>query len=457
MPNATAIRDEVFVLPKGNDRYFLYAPLRRSVAEVNGSVVAIVARYLDDGPSVLNSPAQSLIESLKDQGVLGDPIPAPPLFPEQYDFQPHEVTLFLTSRCNLRCIYCYADAGKKSLDMPWEVARSAIDLVATNAGLIGSRKFGLGFHGGGEPTLAWNMLVRCVEYAREKAEQTGIDAEIYAATNGLLLQAQREFIGRHFTTLNISLDGPEDIQDLNRPKVNGAGSYRDVSETLRYFDSIGFRYGLRSTITAGMVGRMVEIVEKLHSEFAFKWLHIEPAWHCGRCLTSGAKPPSDQEYAANYLKAARRGMELGIAVSYSGARLTVLTSKFCAAPGDGFSVLPEGVATSCFEITEPSDPRADIFHYGRFDIASGAFHFDQSRIAALRRMSVEHHPYCSNCFCKWHCAGDCLAKVFERSGAARHEGSPRCDLNRILTEAALDEIVSNNSDPLANTHGESHA
>ena len=434
-------REDLFVIPRRDDQYYLYAPLRRSVAVINSAAAAAVAAYLEQGESALSPPASTAIRALREGGLLGDPIPTPPLFPENYVFCPHEVTLFPTSRCNLRCRYCYADAGRKSIDMPWNVAQAAIDLVATNAGLMGLRKFGVGFHGGGEPTVAWETVVHCTEYARAKAQEKGLEVDVYAATNGLLSDAKLQFIVEHFSTANISLDGPPDVQDYNRPRAGGGGSYAQVSRSMKFFDAHRFFYGIRATITAGTAGRMAETVRWIMSQFRPGYLHLEPAWLCGRCTTTGETPPADDVFAENFLKAVEAGRELGIDVHYSGARLDVLTSKFCAAPGDGFTMLPEGIVTSCFEVSEPSDARADIFHYGRYDAATGTIVFDSQRIAALQAMSVDNLPFCGNCFCKWHCAGDCLAKVFARSGSSTHCGSSRCELNRALTTAQLERLV----------------
>lgn len=441
-------KDEIFAIPKDLGCFYLYAPLRRQVALVNGAAVAALAAYLDTGNLPENKAGLDFIQSLQEKGFLGEPIPALPLFPGNYSFQPHEVTLFLTSRCNLRCRYCYADAGRKSVDMPWDVARAAIDLVATNAGVLGSRKFAVGFHGGGEPTLAWDILTRCVEYAESKADALGLDVEFFAATNGLLSKEQRRFIQKHFATLNISLDGPADIQDYNRPRVSCGGSYAAIAENLKEFDAAGFNYGLRATITNATVCRMSEIVERLRREFRFSYLHMEPVWQCGRCLTSGEHPPSDEAFAEHYLRAVEMGRSIDAEITYSGARLDSITSKFCAASGDSFTVLPEGIATSCYEVTESEDPRSAIFHYGRFLPSTGRFVFDEERIDKLRKMSVEHLPFCADCFCKWHCAGDCLAKAFQESGESEHKGSPRCALNRSLMLAGLDELIRNQHDTL---------
>lgn len=455
MTESTASREELFVLHRGDDRYFLYAPLRRFVAEVNGAAVEAVAQFLEQPGRDLSSKFSVVIEQLRSRGLFSEPFPDLPVFPESYEFRPHEVTLFPTSRCNLRCRYCYADAGHKAVEMPWEIAQAAIDLVATNAGLLGSPSFSVGFHGGGEPLLAWDLVVRCADHAKEKADQLGLDVELFAATNGLLSPDRRAFIAEHFTTVNISLDGPADIQDYNRPTTGGAGSYEQVAATLRDFDERGFSYGIRSTITKATVERMPEIVSWLADEFHPEYLHLEPVWQCGRCTSTGEQPPSDEVFLREFSRAKQCGLERGINVFYSGARLDTLTSKFCSAPGDGFSVLPEGIATSCYEVTESTDPRAAIFHYGKYDADKGQFCFDDKRIAALRGYSVEHLPHCQDCFCRWHCAGDCLAKVFESSGTDRHDGSTRCALNRELTVVALEELVSSAKGQETNGHEDS--
>jgi uncharacterized protein len=441
MPSQPATPGDLFVVKSREDRYVLYAPLRRTVAAVNGAAARVVSRYVTEGPASVGPAGAPLIEALEAQGLLAAQTEQAPVFPADYAFNPIEVTLFPTSRCNLRCRYCYADAGRRSIEMPWEVARAAIDLVVTNAGRLGSRKFTVGFHGGGEPTMAWGLMRQAAEYAHQRSEETGLDVELFSATNGLLNKEQREYIAARFSSVTVSLDGPPDVQNFNRPTASGAGSFEGVRQTLEYFNEVRFPFWIRATVTASTVHRMEEAVEYLHAQFAVGELHMEPAWQCGRCATTGEEAPAHQDFARNFGRARAAGRRLGVNVRYSGSRLDVLTSKFCAAPGDGFSVLPEGVATSCFEVTEPDDPRAAIFHYGRFDPQTGGFAFDDERVRALRGLSVEHLPFCGDCFCKWHCAGDCLAKVFGDSGSAEHRGSRRCELNRALTLGAIEELL----------------
>jgi uncharacterized protein len=439
-PNIKEVNSELFVIPRKDSSYILYSPLNRKVGIINASGVNTLSKYLEE--SYLNEEETSFIEGLQHQRFLNDKPLRKPVFPEDYSFMPNEVTLFPTSLCNLRCRYCYADAGKKNATMPFEIAKAAVDLIARNAGLAGLPKFAVGFHGGGEPTLAWDLITKTVDYAYVVAEKKGLELEVFAASNGMFNNEQRDYIVNRFTNLTISMDGPPDIQDYNRPMVNGNGSSDIITDNLKFLDDHNFSYGIRATITGRTVTRIEEIVTWFKSAFNIRFLHIEPVWFCGRCHTTGEHPPVDADFIHYFVKGLEKANELKISLVYSGLRVDSLLSKFCAASGDGFNVLPEGIVTSCYEVTESNDPRASLFHYGHYDFERKEFNFNEEKIGSLMKFSVENILYCKNCFCKWHCGGDCLSKVFEASNSFEHEGSPRCELNRSLSLYQLEKIVS---------------
>ena len=247
---------------------------------------------------------------------------------------------------------------------------------------------------------------------------------------------------KKFTNLNISIDGPADIQDFNRPMTDGSGSFAIIRDNMKFLDEHDFPYGVRATITKRDVHRMEEMVEWFKSEFNITFLHIEPLWLCGRCLTTGEEAPNDDDFIRYYAQAMEKAEQIGVNLVYSGLRLDSLLSKFCAAAGDGFNVLPDGNVTSCYEVTETDNPKAELFHYGRYDFSRKEFVFDMDKIKRLQQYSVENIPYCSDCFCKWHCAGDCISKVFDISKSFQHEGSSRCTLNRRLTMIQLEKLIA---------------
>jgi uncharacterized protein len=437
---------ELFLIDEGEGKYLLYAPLRRAAAVVNARTAEIVADYIDNGQKSRDKDEQEILDRLTAANLIGGEAPQLPAFPKDYGFQPYEVTLFLTTRCNLRCRYCYAEGGTRQEELSWAEARAAIDQVVENALLTEREVIIVGFHGGGEPTLAWPMLKRCVVYAIESGKKNNLNVNIHAATNGILNKEQREFILKHFTGINVSFDGPEDIQNHNRPFADGSGSFDHVMQSLKFFDRNNFEYSIRATVTSNSVTRMAETIEFLGTNLpALKQVHIEPLWMCGRCHTSGEIPPEPQVYVSSYLEAEKTAKELGINLTYSGARLDTLSNRFCGAPGEGFSVIPGGSVTSCFEVCEVTDPRSELFHYGTFDHATGRYVFDQEKIQKLRKFSVDNIAFCSDCFVKWHCAGDCLAKALKDFTPQGHAGSNRCGINREITLAQIRAMFDGNT------------
>jgi radical SAM protein with 4Fe4S-binding SPASM domain len=48
-----------------------------------------------------------------------------------------------------------------------------------------------------------------------------------------------------------------------------------------------------------------------------------------------------------------------------------------------------------------------VFKFGQFDIDSRRFEPNAAKLVKIGEMIVFSYPECDNCFCKYHCAGDC--------------------------------------------------
>jgi len=150
---------EVFTIPLADDRVLVYAPLRGAAFAASHALVDAMAALRDGDPLPDVDPTGSLVEFLRRLGVADGGADAPPPPVRSGPPSPTDITLFLTTACNLRCTYCYAEAGDTPIEhMSFEVAKRGIDFVLANAVDLHAPAIGVNYHGGGEPTVNWRVL-----------------------------------------------------------------------------------------------------------------------------------------------------------------------------------------------------------------------------------------------------------------------------------------------------------
>ncbi|MBS3079296.1 radical SAM protein [Candidatus Pacearchaeota archaeon] len=437
---------ELFVLPQERD-FILYAPLDNTALKVSSGVIDILRKIRDR--KACTEQEQALVECLKRSGIIKDKTEEPSSLDCKLKggngeiYSPTYATLIPTYNCNLRCVYCYSNGGESPTKiMEFNVAKSAINLAIENAKRLETGETGLEFHGGGEPFLPANMelIKRSLDYFRKNAEKSGLKYTVGSVTNGVMNQKDLEWIVQTFSHLNISLDGPEDIQNSQRPKPRNLPSYEDVMRTITYLEGKKFKYGIRATITAESVDRMPEIIEFFHSISTSDSFHVEPLFECGRCKTTNAKAPEPQTFLKRFLEARETAKKLGIKIYYSGARINCLSTSFCGASGENFFVNPNGNVITCPETSRETDPDFSMFHIGSYDSSTQSFRFHQDKIRLLKSRTIDNIPHCSNCFAKYNCSGDCPAKSYSQSRNLFDTSSnPRCLINRELLKQEIYE------------------
>jgi len=433
---------ELFIL-RDVEGPILYAPLGgQLLARVDDAGAATVRAWLDpEDPHQFSAEQRDLLDALAEHHFFD----LHELPQSDAVFKPTEVTLFPTNRCNLRCVYCYTEGGEgganreELVTMDLAAGKAAIDLVARNAKELNAetghpQNFLVSFHGNGEPFSAFEVVRELCFYATDVAEKIGFPAVLNAATNGVMTEEQLDFLIAYMTNVNISFDGLPEIQDAQRPRADGAGTFEAVDRTLRRLDASTVEYGIRTTVTSEIVDRLPEIATFVAERYPrCTQLHLEPVWACGRCRTSGEEPPEAARFVARYLEAADAVNASPMRLVFSGARKEMLCDAFCKANVGSFTVTPAGDVTACYEVSYRSDPRAGRYIFGHFDARAGAYVFDEEKLAALGRLNVHNMPFCAKCFCKWHCAGDCSAKVIGTGEPQDNQGSERCEITRRLT------------------------
>lgn len=401
-------KDDLFVVRAGDDSYLVYAPLRRVLFEANGMAVSQIQRVVCAGEDT--NELRSIRYFLEEKGLL-----TPPVFRSSVDverpFLPQACTFSLTSDCNLRCLYCYAFGGEKPQTMSASIASAALDMVLRQAAECGMMQFRITFHGGGEPLVAWPLLQETTEYAQELGRQYNIQIKGNLVTNGTLInEAVAEWLTQNISVVTLSIDGPQDIQDIQRPRRGGQGSFTAVMQGVRFMKEYGVKFSIRSTITNLNVHRMVEMVDFFATEVigdVIKQLHFEPVEEVGRAKGRSVGKLDALVFIDEYKKASQRANELGINLHYSGDKLNHLQAVFCGADGEIFCVLPDGAVSACTRVTGNTDPGAATFIYGKYNAETDGFCIDNDKLISLRQLGVWAVERCQNCFCKWHCAGHC--------------------------------------------------
>lgn len=416
----------IFAIPLEDRAYLVYAPLHGvAFAASQGLVAALPGVLAGDGGD------ENVVAVARELGLLREPVL--PVTRRRGAPAPTEVTLFLTTACNLRCTYCYASAGDTPATyMTMEVAKRGIDFVIDNARREGAPFAGVNYHGGGEPSVHWNLMTESLAYARERAG----DLEVIAASagNGVFTDRQIDWMIANLNGgISLSFDGLPEVHDQHRPTVRGTGSSGRVMHTMARFDQARYPYAVRLTVTAEQIPRLPDSIEFILSSFSPVRVQVEPAYQLGR--HEGEPDAETEDFIAAFREAQSRAAPFGHELIYSAARVGTITNHFCGVTQDNFCLSPAGNVSACFEAFSEDNPFADVFFYG--ESGPRGFSFDMDALDRLRGLGVEHRSFCDGCFAKWNCAGDCYHKSLATNGRGEFAGSQRCHITRELVKDQL--------------------
>lgn len=133
----------------------------------------------------------------------------------------------LTPECNHQCVYCQASAHLNKAGMSLQTAQKAVDLAFQSPSQYLSFEFQ-----GGEPLLNFEALQFIIAYTAKKNEAARKNIQFSVVSNlSKLSDAQLHFLLDHQVHISTSLDGPQSVQDRNRPSF-GSSSYGSLVKNI---------------------------------------------------------------------------------------------------------------------------------------------------------------------------------------------------------------------------------
>lgn len=234
-----------FVLPVQTalGKYF-YEVNRNEIVKVNEELFDYIKKVLESDEPELVEAAEAIKEQFADLQECGY------LAPKRVERIEHpatsqvenyltrgmgKLTLQVTQNCNLRCKYCiYSENSNlrqrshSSNYMTVETAKKAIDFYSQHSKDV--RLASIGFYGG-EPLLAYPLIVEAVHYAEKVFK--GKEILFAITTNATLLTEEiMDFLLDHHFIIVLSIDGPKRVQNKNRVFGDGSGSYDIVMRNI---------------------------------------------------------------------------------------------------------------------------------------------------------------------------------------------------------------------------------
>lgn len=393
--------EEIFFIPYEADenKVIVYVPLRSYLALYDAKIEEILQNKSDESYDAFFEMLQSR-----------EKVDIYKLHEKNKQILPL-LSIPITDNCNLKCGYCYFRAGDDDRrdKMTKEQIKGCVDAYVKRIQkypIAPKGKFiDVSIAGGGEPTVEFGLFKYAVEYIETSLMAIGITPRFSMPTNGAYGDEVRKFIVNHFYQISFSMDGPEFIQNKQRPYRNGSASYKQVFETAKYFYNSPLKMAFRITVTSFSVKYLKEILDFFDAEFKGVNVGIEAMNLFGRAIgNEELLPPDPNEYSEALLQAhiyaANKNMSIKNA---STGKFECLRTVFCGAVGiPNWTVTCDGRVTSCTRDNMPDD-----FTFGKYNSNTGEFEIDDTKIQRLRNMSVFAFKECQNCFCKYNCAGDC--------------------------------------------------
>ncbi len=357
--------------------------------------------------------------------------------PEDYPVK--ALCLHISHDCNLRCKYCFAeggDFGHGRKNMPFEVAKKAIDFVIERSGT--RHNLEIDFFGG-EPLINFDVVKKTVEYARSLEKQHNKNFRFTITTNGILLNDEiADYINREMSNVVLSLDGRKEVNDSVRYDVAGNGSYDRIVPKFKKLveNRKGKDYYVRGTFTTqnldfasdvehirslGFNQVSVEpVVLDSHDPLAIKEEHLEKIFSEYDLLTEKLADIHKKGDFFNFFH---------FMIDLEQGPCVIKRVKGCGCGTEYVAITPDGDIFPCHRFVG-----MDEFKLGN---VMDSFDTKKELLDYFKQSTVLNKPVCEDCWAKYYCSGGCAANNYNCHGDILKPHEISCEMERKRIECAI--------------------
>ena len=191
---------------------------------------------------------------------------------ETKEIHPKYFMINVTSKCNLRCVYCF-----RKHDNERTITKNEC-LKICNFILNYCKKYNINRISlqpwGGEPLIAYDRILDIDDFFKNN----NLDCQIYLQTNGTLLSKKKaiELIKRNIH-IGFSIDGIKEMNDLQRVFLNGDGTYQYILKGINNMLNSGCNgIGAISVITSKNIEYIEQSIIDLIESIKLKTIKCNP-------------------------------------------------------------------------------------------------------------------------------------------------------------------------------------
>jgi uncharacterized protein len=389
---------DIYFLPVKN-KVLLHAPLHGVSAVVNKSGAYDLQNSLNGAEINLSSQYQAL------KGLINEQIP-PPMPRIGRLNNPRFLGIITSRKCNMACRYCdFPSTSKDEIStMSMETCKNAIDTYFKFLSENKHTRASIHFFGG-EPFIHPELVFFAVEYSLYQSRQQNFSLHLEATSNGLVDPVFAKWISEVFNCVVLSLDGKEEIQNLQRPTQASSEAFHFITQTAKTLSDSACNLIIRSCITQESLPELNANVHWIADEFRPETICLEPMSITNHMENIGLHPPDPWEFSKSFLLAEIDLRSRGIDVMLSTADLSLTTVSSCPVGHDALIISPNGEINACYLPKQSWLTKGKPMHLGKLE--NGKFKITQSNLEKTRQYQVGNKSLCENCFSRYHCAGGC--------------------------------------------------